>query len=193
MPQVPSAQTQTRRRISRDGLVTLGVFVALVVLFFTVPLSRRDGNDWWMLLLAVLALGLLATSVVRMVTHGETLFRLLNLLLIVVVVVSLGFYAVAVNAPGEFDGIETRVDALYFTLTTMTTTGYGDIHATGQLARLLVSLVFVFDLIFLGVLGTQLANMAKRASVTRAAAQQQQQHAAGKRRSSGSGASGAHE
>jgi voltage-gated potassium channel len=166
-----SPTPQPRRRwISRDALVTVAVFVALSVLFLTVPLSRRDGNDWWMLLLAVAAFVLLAASVVRMVTHGETLFQLLNLLLIVVAVVSLGFYAVAINSPGEFEGIETRVDALYFTLTTMTTTGYGDIHATGQLGRLLVSLVFVFDLIFLAVLGTQVANMARQARNRRAAA-----------------------
>ena len=149
--------------------MTIGVFVALVVLFFTLPLSRRDVSDWWILTIVGGALILLATSVVRLITRGQTFFQLLNLLLVVVAVVSLGFYGVAVNSPGEFEGIVTRVDALYFTLTTMTTTGYGDIHATGQLARLLVSLVFVFDLLFLGVIGAQVANMAKQARDKRTA------------------------
>lgn len=166
---VPQDSSPSRRRVSRDALVTVGVFIALTVLFLTVPVSQRDLSDWWILVLVVAAIGLLAGLVMRMIARGQTLFQLLNLLLIVVAVVALGFYAVAVNSPGEFDGIETRVDALYFTLTTMTTTGYGDIHATGQLAKLLVSLVFVFDLIFLGVLGAQVANMAKQARERRAA------------------------
>ena len=60
-------------------------------------------------------------------------------------------------SPAEISGLDTRIDALYFTLTTMTTTGYGDIHATGQLARVLVSVVFVFNIVFIGMLGSQLS------------------------------------
>lgn len=74
-----------------------------------------------------------------------------------VIAVSLGFYALAVNSPAEISGLDTRIDALYFTLTTMTTTGYGDIHATGQLARVLVSVVLVFNIVFIGMLGSQLS------------------------------------
>ncbi len=99
-----------------------------------------------------------------MVVRGANLFRLLNLLMTVVVAFALGFYAVAVNTSGQFVGIRTRVDSFYFVLTTMTTTGYGDIHATGQLARILVSLAFIFDVIFLGLLGAELTNRVRRQS-----------------------------
>lgn len=136
---------------------TLGVAVGLLVLYFTVPLTRRDVTDVWLVLIACAAFALFAVAVIRMLARGAGLFRLLILLITVVIAVSLGFYALAVNSPAEISGLDTRIDALYFTLTTMTTTGYGDIHATGQLARVLVSVVFVFNIVFIGMLGSQLS------------------------------------
>ena len=44
----------------------------------------------------------------------------------------------------------TRTDALYFTVTVFATVGFGDIVATTQLARLLVTVQMILDL---GVLG----------------------------------------
>ena len=43
--------------------------------------------------------------------------------------------------------MHTRVDALYFTLATMATVGYGDIHAEGQVARAMVCAVIAFDVV----------------------------------------------
>ncbi|MBC9955321.1 two pore domain potassium channel family protein [Leucobacter sp. cx-42] len=97
-----------------------------------------------------------------MFRRSGNLFRLLALLLIVAVVCALGIYTVATELPGQFSGIETRIDALYFTLTTMTTTGYGDIHAVGQLARVIVSCIFFFDLLFVGLVGVELSRIAQR-------------------------------
>ncbi len=37
---------------------------------------------------------------------------------------------------GEFDGVESVVDAVYFTFVTASTVGYGDVHAAGDGARL---------------------------------------------------------
>ena len=75
-------------------------------------------------------------------------------------VVALALWAIAFFAlvyvrlggvPGQFAGLVTRVDALYFTLTTLTTVGYGDIHALGQTARLVVVLQLVFNVVVLAV------------------------------------------
>ena len=40
--------------------------------------------------------------------------------------------------PGEITGMNTILDAVYFTMTTLLTIGFGDIAAQGQLARGLV-------------------------------------------------------
>mgnify|MGYP002394973220 CR=1 FL=1 len=142
--------------------LTLAVTAALLLVFGTLPLSDRDGRGWWMFVLAAVGLLVLLGMLLRMLAHGANLFRLLNLLLTVVITLALIFYGMASNMSGQFSGIHTRIDALYFTLTTMTTTGYGDIHATGQLARVVVSVAFIFDVIFLGLLGAELTNRVRR-------------------------------
>jgi voltage-gated potassium channel len=45
----------------------------------------------------------------------------------------------------------TRTDALYFTVTVFTTVGFGDIVATTQLARLVVTVQMILDLVVLGL------------------------------------------
>lgn len=156
------AQRRGHSRASRELGGALLATVALAIFFASVPLSVHGDGIWWLLALAAGSSLLLGLAVVRMVVRGPNLLWLLNLVLLVVVVLSLTFYTVATNLPDQFSGLETRIDALYFTLTTMTTTGYGDIHAVGQLARLLVSLAFVFDLVFLGLLGAELSRLAGR-------------------------------
>ncbi|MEU5567853.1 potassium channel family protein, partial [Micromonospora musae] len=52
---------------------------------------------------------------------------------------------VARTWPSEFEGIQTRIDALYFALATLTTIGYGDVSAQGQIARAFVCAQMVFS------------------------------------------------
>ncbi len=160
--QPPRSHAAEPRRNNRwqDALGTVIVAIALVTLFLTVPLSLRNGTAWWLFVVSAGSLLLFVSMLVRIISRGANLVRLVNLLLTVVTVFALGFYAVATNMPGEFTGIETRIDALYFTLTTMTTTGYGDIHATGQVGRVLVSVAFVFNIVFLGLFGAELSKLA---------------------------------
>jgi voltage-gated potassium channel len=65
---------------------------------------------------------------------------------------SLVYYAIAVYDPDQMVGVRTRLDALYFTMSTMSTVGYGDVHAVSQLARGVVVVHLTFNLVFLGVL-----------------------------------------
>jgi hypothetical protein len=51
--------------------------------------------------------------------------------------------------PGQFVGLDTRLDALYFVGVTMATVGYGDIHPSGQLARAVLLVQLVYTLVFL--------------------------------------------
>ena len=54
--------------------------------------------------------------------------------------------------PGQFVGLETRTDALYFAVVTMATIGYGDIHPVGQLSRVLVMVAVLFQFVFVTTL-----------------------------------------
>jgi len=48
-------------------------------------------------------------------------------------------------------GIDNRVDALYFTVSTVATVGFGDVHAVGSAARVAVTVHMVMDLLVLGI------------------------------------------
>jgi voltage-gated potassium channel len=45
----------------------------------------------------------------------------------------------------------TRTDSLYFTVTVFATVGFGDITATSETARVLVTVQMILDLIVLGL------------------------------------------
>jgi voltage-gated potassium channel len=76
-----------------------------------------------------------------------------------------GFFAAeyrvieAIN-PGEFNTLETGVDALYFSVTVMATVGFGDVHAQGQLAKLAVTLQMIVDLVGVAIVLSVVAELA---------------------------------
>ncbi|MFF2651141.1 potassium channel family protein [Streptomyces sp. NPDC058045] len=67
-------------------------------------------------------------------------------------------YSAMAREPGQFDGLRTRLDALYFTLVTLATVGYGDVTASGQAARLVTMLQIVYDLVILTAAATALSH-----------------------------------
>jgi voltage-gated potassium channel len=71
------------------------------------------------------------------------------------------------HADDQFRGLDTRVDAIYFTVTTLSTVGFGDITAASQKARVAVTVQMVFDLAFLGIAVRVLTATARRRAGTR--------------------------
>lgn len=71
--------------------------------------------------------------------HEEAIFAALNLVVFIFVVSALVF-ALQVRSN---DLISNYVDALYFTITTLTTTGFGDITLSGTTGRLLAVFVMI--------------------------------------------------
>src|SRR5689334_11075793 len=87
-------------------------------------------------------------------------------ILAVWVVFALAFYILAAHQAGQVAGLSTKLDSLYFAATTMLTIGYGDVHATGQLARGMVLVQMLFDVVFVAmgvsVLNAQVRNRVER-------------------------------
>jgi voltage-gated potassium channel len=122
----------------------------LLVAYFVVPL---DGSLGLRLLLYVLGLAMVAVVVGRQVrrhiSSRDNEIRVDSLALAIVLAIllfALTYYALGTQAD-QFVGIETRVDALYYSLTVATTTGFGDVSAQGQLARGIVSGQLVFNIL----------------------------------------------
>lgn len=67
---------------------------------------------------------------------------------------ALGYFMLADANEAQFQDLHTKTDALCFTMATLGTVGYGDVHATCQLARGLVAFQIVFDLVFLATLAS---------------------------------------
>lgn len=76
--------------------------------------------------------------------------RLLTVLYVSVLFFATIYYWLSISDPREFSSLETRIDALYFTVVTMSTVGFGDVNATGQVARAFVTVQILFNLVYLG-------------------------------------------
>jgi voltage-gated potassium channel len=171
-----------QRWLRLAGACTLAVFM-----YFVVPVSTRQPTDAIVLrgLASVASLGLLAFLIVWQLRlaleHGldRRLDGLVISLVIVVMAFALGFYVVSVRDPAQLEGISTRVDALYFTLSTMTTVGYGDVHAAGQAARVMVLTQMAFNLVFVAtaaaVLGAHIRATASKRLEEKAVAHKPEQ------------------
>ena len=61
------------------------------------------------------------------------------------------YFVMARASTAGFGQHLTRTDALYFTVTTFSTVGYGDITAASQTARLVVTVQMILDLLALGL------------------------------------------
>ncbi|WP_426244817.1 potassium channel family protein [Nocardioides sp. LHG3406-4] len=130
-------------------------FAGLLVAYYAFPLewSGSTGAIAISLVLTALGLALLGRMMVLELQHlragiaGRAAGALTIMLVLLIMSFSLAFYLVDLLAPEQISGLSTRTDALYFTLSTMTTVGYGDVHAEGQLARALVCGLIVFNIV----------------------------------------------
>jgi hypothetical protein len=143
--------TRERHPWNRPILTLAG----LLVVYYAFPISF-DRNPGLVVLNVMLTIGGLiyvGWAMVAELGHvrrgetGRSAPALAMLLVLLVMTFSLTFFLLELASPGQFEDLNTRTDALYFTLTTMATVGYGDIHAEGQVARVLVAAVIAFDVV----------------------------------------------
>jgi voltage-gated potassium channel len=139
-----------------------GVVVLLLVLYFAFPVAANNERETVVrLLVSVATIIALAGGIVwQLRTHLDDTSKRVDGLIIsivlVVVVFAHIFFVLNQNNPDEFAGLKTRLDALYFATSTLATVGFGDVHATGQVARALVLVQMVFNVVFVATTATLL-------------------------------------
>ncbi len=83
--------------------------------------------------------------------HEDIIFSVVNLLVFIFIITAI----VYVSQVGANPAIKNYVDALYFTIATLTTTGFGDITLVGEGGHLLAVLIMIFGIsLFLRLIQT---------------------------------------
>jgi voltage-gated potassium channel len=141
--------------------------VAILLFYFLVPVSARDApvGDVIGISVGIASVAAVAWVIFSEARRADKRLKPIHLLLafeLVLVIFSLGYYILATSHPTEFVGLDTRLDALYFSLATMSTVGYGDVHAAGQIARTIVTVQLAFNLVFIASLVALLQDQVRR-------------------------------
>ena len=137
-------------------ILTAASMVACLGIYYTVPLPRdsQPAALQFVLLGAALALlcFVLAHQIRRQLRAGEVpsvrVQSVVGLLLPLVTLFAIVYFTLA----DQFVGIENRTDALYFSVVTLGTVGFGDVHPVGEAARVVTMVQIVLDLVVVGVL-----------------------------------------
>jgi voltage-gated potassium channel len=147
-------------------LTQIAVLAAIgTVIYYVLPVPGQMRTSSWVLVfcvgLATLA-GLIVAGIRRMIREGAE-FRIRGLILLLCLSVLFFSYTDIILAAekGQFAGLHTRTDALYFTVSTLATVGFGDVHAAGQTARAAVTVQIIFNLVFLGAALTMISGVVK--------------------------------
>lgn len=138
---------------------TTVVLFLLTVGFYLLPVRSSEGVEGYArLAVSLAALGLLVVVLRGQATRSRQSLSpgmrrvqgLLAALYVLVLGFALAYAAVAALLEGQVAGIHDRTDALYFSVSIVSTVGFGDIHAVGTVARLLVTVHMLFNLVYLG-------------------------------------------
>jgi ion channel len=147
-----------RRRLLRRALVrpTI-VIVVLFALYFGLPLDHHLTEGTWFIALAgaLLFVGLVAWQA-RAISRSPyprltAITSLAFTIPLFVLLFATAYFLLEQNSPGAFTQPMTRLDALYFTVTVLTTVGFGDISAHSEVARAITTAQMIGDLLLIGL------------------------------------------
>jgi Ion channel len=154
----PIVGTRRLRKMVKILIQIGGLAILALVVYFLIPLDRQYaeiaagalviGATFALVPLAVHRARRVLTSDQPVLVAAQSLAITLMLL---IVSFSSVYFVLGSTHEGQINGIRTKIDALYFTITILSTVGFGDVTATGQAARALVTTQMVVDLVFLAV------------------------------------------
>lgn len=159
----------------------IGVVLA-VTIYFTMPIDVSSENTGTrfaisMLMITVLTVGTI-WEVVRHIERPELrVDGLVFAIVLGILAFALAYYRVETVDPGQFAELETRLDALYFAVSTLLTVGFGDVHAVGQTARGLVLVAMLFNVLVVTTAVTTLSSAVRRRATERVLEKEQARQA----------------
>ncbi|PFG19483.1 potassium channel family protein [Serinibacter salmoneus] len=155
-------------------LLRIGATVVVAIsLYFAVPLVHAPSY-----VMALIMIGLVGAAFVAFVlfefrrilrSERPLLTSVESIILVITGFTTLFAYTYACQSaadPASFSEELGRGDALYFSMTIVTTTGFGDITAVGQMARGVVTVQMALTLGFVAVLVRNLLRQGQRRAAT---------------------------
>jgi Ion channel len=158
---------ERRRLVLRAITVPAITAVLFVTAYFLLPLEDPQGAATWLLLGAflVIAAAVLSWQVWAVLKATHPALRALQALAVALPTYLLGFAVcylwMAGSSPESFSEPVTRMGALYFTVTVFATVGFGDITATTDATRAVVTVQMLVNLALIAV-GLRLLTAAVR-------------------------------
>lgn len=170
MARIPETKLKSERQMERERpkviAMAAGIQIILWTMFFN--LSRKAGFPFdplgGLTVISVLAwtIGCLIVTARRIKGHAWILGLALANSFLETIVIFAGFYW-HFGTNGNFTASLSRVDALYFTLGTLTTAGTGTIAPESQMIRSLVGSQMILDLILVaGAAAIAVTRLAER-------------------------------
>jgi hypothetical protein len=150
----PSDQRRSRLVLALVRAAAMGVL--LVVAYFVLPFDHlSSATSILFLVLGLAGVSLIVAWEVRAILTAQyPAIKAIEALAVTaplfLLLFSTSYYLLERATPASFSQPLTRTDALYFTVTTFSTVGFGDITAKTQGARVIVIFQMLADLIVLG-------------------------------------------
>lgn len=148
----------SRRWLIRSILITVATAVSLIVLYLVLPAASHSNAATLIRMTIVLIIFMAALayqlgSILRSDHPGIRASEALAITFIALVVAfSFGYLSMSHASAHNFNQPLDKVKAVYFTLTIITTVGFGDITPATDAARIVVCVQYLLDLfLILGV------------------------------------------
>jgi voltage-gated potassium channel len=147
---------QRRRLLGRAAGRVLVTTAILFLLFYLLPVDNRTETSAVVLLVGglVVFLSVLSWQVRQIIKADYPGLRAVEsagtAVPLLIVVFAFVYLNLATGNPGTFTQPLSRSGAIYFTVTVLSTVGFGDITPVGDTPRLIVSLQMILDLVLIG-------------------------------------------
>jgi voltage-gated potassium channel Kch len=153
---LPGHPRERRRLIARSVIRVLATALGMFLLYAFVPVPGSSGAAAAILGMIgglLVFVGLVGWQVHSIVRAEHPILRAIEVvslaLPLLVVVFAFTYLALSRADPASFSEHLDRIDAMYFTVSTVTTVGLGDITPTSSGARILVTFQMLFDLVLI--------------------------------------------
>jgi hypothetical protein len=156
-----------RKALAQSGGLIALVWIVLLVGYYQIPFHNDYGGAVLvrLILAVVVFIAILAVNVQRITKAELPELRAVEALAVsfplLIVLFSSIYLTLSQKSPNTFSVPLDHTGSLYFTMTTFSTVGYGDIVPKTDGARIIVMFQFISDLVFIGVVVRLLTTVAQ--------------------------------